>query len=150
LCKATDGFNLSFESLASRSALKLLLIVQANEPELWSELTKPRREVAASSNATDFTELPDNDTHDIDDDTSVPLDTIAAHVASPENPLPVGVASKEDGSLVAVNTSEQYEHPVEPEPAILPDADNSTAFEELGRGKRRKEANKLYDRFWAH
>ena len=165
MCKAGDNFNLSFESLTSRAALRLLLDVQENQPDLWAKITASRSGASGLTEPTeDSLESPYEEEQDFDDDTSVPFDALAAHVGSDDSVLPDGIVLGGDGSLLTVNTAEVYETgdgtsdgtspdsgPTEGESGSTEGESSSTeGGSGLGRGKRTKQVNKQYDAFWRH
>ena len=148
MCKAGDNFNLSFESLTSRDALRLLCDVQVNQPEIWTKITTTRGHAQVdegTGSAETLSESPYEDDEDFDDDTSVPLDAIVAGMGSAEEDLPEGLALNEDGSLQRVNAAEVYETEGSD---IDEDGHEEEEEEELGRGKRRKQPNRQYEAFW--
>jgi len=144
LCKATGDFNLSFESLTNRDALKHLVDVQTKQPELWSKITTSRNRLqdADDEDADDRLD-PFADDVEFEDDTSVPLAVVVDHVGSPEMVLPEGCAVSEDGSL-AVEIAEADSA------GDVSDHDRALSDDEYGRGKRRKLKNRQYDAFWQH
>ena len=127
--------------MKSRAALKLLVDVQANQPELWLKITT-RRFVEDD----DPTESPHLEGEDFNDDISVPLEAVVAHISSPESSLQHGVIMTEDGSLMTENASEVFEH--ETELTAPAQRKGDVEVDELGRGKRRKVPNHRYNEFW--
>jgi hypothetical protein len=89
-CATSEGFNLSFESLTSTQALRLLLDIQLRQPALWAQLTAGRSHVLEEDDTTTVDGEEDSpfqlDGQEGDDEnvTSDPADLIRAVLASHE------------------------------------------------------------------
>jgi hypothetical protein len=135
-------FNLSWESVSSVNARRALFALRKSNPEFWAELTQPRQDYDSESETSDSEDETENtdpedeapfdaDNEDIDDDIDSAIDaqTLIDHVLAPAAPIPTRL--EVTGLAEELNPGEVMV-PVEPE---------------LGRGKRRRTANKLYADF---
>ncbi|KAG1866769.1 hypothetical protein F4604DRAFT_1928070 [Suillus subluteus] len=139
-------FNLSYASLMSFAACKKLHQLKHTDPEFWAELTKSRERTLAAEQAA----LPEDDaamqTLDqcINDDSSLSCGDLVVELMGSGIKTVQGIASTEDGSLIACGEVEAMEFEGGKEVGLAVE-------EELGRGKRRRKANTLYScSFWQH
>ncbi|KAA1469646.1 hypothetical protein DENSPDRAFT_816722 [Dentipellis sp. KUC8613] len=129
-CTARDSFNLSFKSLTSLPALKVLQELPRKNPKLWSEISYNEEDASSEAGDDDSdaeTALGDSDSDsdaDADDDDSAlePRELMAQILSEPMPSAEiVGAADELDPGDINI-----------PEP------------EELGRGKRRKKPVERY------
>jgi hypothetical protein len=146
-CRAGD-LDLSFECLTSRAVLQRLRDVQKDDPDLWSKIS-PR----ASAQQRDNIDIDGNDeppfdieTNEDGDDVGIPVHVLT-QVGPNHEHIPDGYSVDDSGSLSLCNASEVFEREedVDGEDDV-PVVDT----EEVGRGKRRRTANKQYAEFWKH
>jgi hypothetical protein len=144
MCRAGE-FNLSYESLTSTAARKILRDLPETDPEFFAELTRPRSRVAAPALSEEDILHEDSEASDIDvvgDDSSVPLEAVldAMH----------GVLSQETDAMFVegpdgvISHAEAEETLVEEVDGIVVDATSSATNAE-GRGQRKKFRNKFYE-----
>ncbi|KAG1883963.1 hypothetical protein F4604DRAFT_1574942, partial [Suillus subluteus] len=149
LCTAgTDNaFNLSFESLTSLEARRMLRDLPQTAPDMWERIQLRRQ--PASEDAEAVTQDTEVVTESVPEDTindeeepgdDAPLELLLQFVASGMKCAPDGYRIDADGSLVVDSASDTFE-----EVAISTDPDTT-----FGRGKRRRVANKQYDAFEEH
>jgi hypothetical protein len=126
-------YNLSHESITSAEAIGALLEIQEKEPDFWSELQKPRNNVAASDDGSNIPDSPFEDTLDnVDDSTDHPA-TIVEALLNPSksgrnsNAAPGAMADDLDADVADVVV-----------PALPP------AVPARGAGKRVVKPNTLY------
>jgi hypothetical protein len=105
LCKAGDGFNLSFESLTSCKALQLLHKIQTSEPELWEKIScshlPGNNDKSAIDEEPTFSEV-------VEDDSCIPVDDVLTHIES-GGAVCSGVALNGSNQIVPSTESECYE-----------------------------------------
>jgi hypothetical protein len=137
LCKAGDGFNLSFESLTSREALQLLWKIQTGEPELWEKIScihlPGGDDEAAIGEEPAYPEVDE-------DDSCIPVNDILSHTES-GGVVCNGIALNDNNQLVPSTESECYE---------VEDIEGSEELPDYGRGKRQQVENRQYREFWQH
>ncbi|KAI0311263.1 hypothetical protein OF83DRAFT_1069115 [Amylostereum chailletii] len=127
LVKKVNGFDLSFESLTSPAALKILCNLNHTDPELWAkECPFEEDELSDVNNLEVNHNSPDEDL--FDDSMYEPAD-LMARLLAPDSagPPALGLAETLDPGEVII-----------PDPAAI------------GWGKRRKTANSVYKDFVMH
>ena len=144
MCRAGE-FNLSYESLTSTAARKILRDLPKTDPEFFAELTQPRSRVAAPALSAEDVLHEDSEVSDLDiagDDSSVPLEAVldAMHGVLPRE----GDAMFVEGPDGVVSQAEAEETLIEEVDSIVVDATGSVAQTE-GRGQRKKFRNKFYE-----
>jgi hypothetical protein len=99
MCKASEGFNFSFESITNHKMLLLLRDIQKNKPELWSKITSPQ--YAAADDTDDLEEQPDDipNEAEVEDETEVLVDVVMEYMCSGGTVVPEGFAVGTDGAL---------------------------------------------------
>ncbi|TFY82142.1 hypothetical protein EWM64_g1870 [Hericium alpestre] len=134
-CAVRGGFNLSFESLTSSAALKVLRELPQTDPVLWAKISSESVSESDNAEAVPNMELAEDedpfadDADDDGDETALEPSVFMAQILSE----PVSA----DCLPGAADTLDLEE-------VQIPDA------EEFGRGKRRKTANKKYRGFEYH
>jgi hypothetical protein len=141
MCR-TGCFNLSYESLTSYEARQKLRDVKSSDPEQWAQLTQT---AASESDATaEESQFKAEDDENIapffEDDSDLACNKVISSVleACPEG---VGMSAA-NGDFVSTRAAESIDND---------EVTNRQQQEtELGRGKRKKQSNKLYSSFWRH
>ncbi|KAG1898796.1 uncharacterized protein F5891DRAFT_1190586 [Suillus fuscotomentosus] len=143
---ADNMFNLSFESLTSLEARRMLRDLPQTAPDMWECIQLRRQPASEDAEAvTQDTEVvtesvPEDNEEEPGDD--APLELLLQFVASGMKCAPDGYRIDVDGSLVVDSAGDTFE---EVQVAISTDPDTT-----FGRGKRRHVANKQYDVFEEH
>ncbi|KAJ7015968.1 hypothetical protein C8F04DRAFT_1283555 [Mycena alexandri] len=136
MCRTGTGdFNLSQESLTSPEALALLRTLHVDYPALYQEFTQgSTKSQAVDTNSVEEASF----SQALDDHCDVPVEVLAAHIASGNAVIAGNFAVGEDGGLARADnakTSDAEEEEEVPEPI-------------LGRGHRQKRPNRLYGAAW--
>lgn len=136
-------WNLSFDCLTSVAARAKLRNLKETDPEFWKELT-------SSENPVPFENDPqpediDSEENSVEDDSNVPLGVLIQQLT--EEKVPTGFVINDMGALVADSEAERFEGTLEPV-----DGGDDNVDRGLGRGKRQKHRNRLYNNtlFWCH
>ena len=134
-------WNLSFDCLTSVAARARLRNLKETDPEFWKELTSSENRVP-SENDPQPEDIVDAEDNSVEDDSDVPLGVLIQELT--EKKVCKGFAISDMGALVAESEAERFESTV--------DNGNDNVDKELGRGKRQKHPNRLYNNttFWCH
>ena len=134
-------WNLSFDCLTSVAARARLRNLKESDPEFWKELTSSENRVPSESDPQPE-DIVDAEENSVEDDSDVPLGVLIQELT--EKKVCKGFAISDMGALVAESEAERFENTV--------DNGNDIVDKELGRGKRRKHPNRLYNNttFWCH
>lgn len=135
-----DGFNLSFESLTSPAALRILRDLPRTDRALWDKISYtilddepedlPTTQADQDPALNDpFDPFDADEAADYDDDTAIDAREFMARILEPSASTAAGPGLADE---------------MEPGELEIPSADES------GRGKRRRLANRLYDDYLAH
>ncbi|KAG1860553.1 hypothetical protein C8R48DRAFT_544018, partial [Suillus tomentosus] len=135
---ADNTFNLSFDSLTSVEARRMLRDLPRTAPDMWERI-QSRRQPASEDPAVPA--LVPEDTIDDDNEPGdeAPLELLLQFVASGKKCAPDGYRIDVDGSLVVDSAADMFEE-------VLMSEEPG----QMGRGKRRRVANKQYDGFEQH
>jgi len=140
------NFNLSYDSLTGYKARQKLCDLKTTDPDFWAELTQKAtvklivhpNEVVAE----------DEDTVDplFKDNSDLPCEAIITNITDSS---PAGVASTSNGDMMLTAAAESLD---DNEMEIPDDSSMGTGKLDLGCGKRKRTANKLYNTnsFWRH
>lgn len=143
MCR-TSGFNLSYESLTGYNARQKLRELKTTDPDFWDQLTK--NSIADAAPGPDDKVAEDEETADLplfEDDSDLPCQSIVSEVVGAHA---AGVVFNKDGDMASAAAAEALEREETTEAQGANDGVNG-----LGRGKRRKTGNKLYQSgFWRH
>jgi hypothetical protein len=135
---------LSYDSLISYEARQKLCNLKTTDPEFWAELTQrtgPVLEVPGETVVED-----DDMTEPLfEDDSDLPCEMIVASVLGSG---PAGVVSTSNGDMVSTAAAKSIDNTEMEMPNH--DCDVDVGVGDLGRGKRKRTNNKLYDSFWQH
>ncbi|KAG0700180.1 hypothetical protein DFH29DRAFT_807903 [Suillus ampliporus] len=137
---ADNTFNLSFDSLTSVEARRMLRDLLQTAPDMWERIQSRRQPV--SKDPTVPALVPEDTIEDDDDDEpgdEAPLELLLQFVASGKKCAPDGYRIDVDGSLVVDSAADMFEEVLMSEEPV-----------QLGRGKRRHVVNKQYDGFEQH
>ena len=120
--------------------------LKETDPEFWKELTsKYAEELAPPENVPQ----PEDDAEDlgIQDDSDVPLKLLTRELTGQGTTQATGYTISEGGAIVSSSLAEQFE-----EEDVQTKAESDSVDKDLGRGKRRKQSNRLYSAktFWMH
>ncbi|KAG1888733.1 hypothetical protein F4604DRAFT_1569945, partial [Suillus subluteus] len=148
LCTAgiDSSFNLSFDSLTSVEARHTLCDLPRTAPDMWERIQShcPSQPVTTSSeDAAATVSVPEdtvNDEEEPGDD--APLELLLQFVASGKKCAPDGYRIDADGSLIVHTAADCFEE--------VPASVSNGEPIPLGRGKRRRVANKQYGAFEEH
>jgi hypothetical protein len=137
-------WNLSYECLTGAAIRSKLRTLRETDPTFWGELT-----VKETNTTLPPENIPQPEDQEIFDggldDSDVPIDAVIGNVIS--EGAPKGYTVSIGGGLEADADAERFE---ECAPKGV-DGDGDGGEKELGRGKRRKQANRLYPTdFWCH
>jgi hypothetical protein len=134
-------WNLSFNCLTSVAARARLRNLKETDPEFWKELTSSENRVPPE-NDPQPEDIVDSENGSVEDDSDVPLQVLIQELT--EKKVRKGFAINDMGALVADSDAERFESTV--------DDGNDNVVEDLGRGKRHKHPNRLYNNntFWCH
>ena len=123
------------------------------DPEFWNELTSKRSQDLApdeeDTQPEDDEPTDDNEILAASDDSDIPISVVIEAIV--KQSCPNGTLMRPDGTLKSGAAAERFED--EDELADDADSEGDRAQEEaseLGRGKRRRTANKFYTGFWRH
>ncbi|KAG1839273.1 hypothetical protein C8R48DRAFT_679873 [Suillus tomentosus] len=135
---ADNTFNLSFDSLTSVEARRMLRDLPRTAPDMWEHI-QSRRQPASEDPAVPA--LVPEDIIDDDDEPGdeAPLELLLQFVASGKKCAPDGYRIDVDGSLVVDSAADMFEE-------VLMSEEPG----QMGRGKRRRVVNKQYDGFEQH
>jgi hypothetical protein len=123
--------------VAARARLRNL---KETDPEFWKELTSSENPLP-SENDPHPEDVVDSEENSVEDDSNVPLGVLIQQLT--EKKVRKGFAINDMGALVADSEAERFEGTV--------DNGNDNVDKELGRGKRHKQPNRLYNNtFWCH
>jgi hypothetical protein len=130
-------FDLSYESLTSHEARKVLRDLPATRPTFFAELTNPcRRQIPVLDDGEAIEE--DDDTYDdAEEDSEIPLAVLLDRIHNPTQESN-GYETDDNGRLVSTAEAERAFAEESGEVSA------EQAEEEKGRGKRKKVANTLY------
>jgi hypothetical protein len=138
-------FDLSYESLTSHEARKVLRDLPATRPTFFAELANPRRRQSPVLNDDEAIEEDDDTYDDTEEDSEVPLAVLLDRIHNPIQQSN-GYETDNDGRLVSTADAERAFAEESGEVSA------EQAEEEKGRGKRKKVANTLYSedafRWW--
>jgi hypothetical protein len=121
--------------------------LKETDPEFWKELTsKYAEELAPPENVPQ----PEDDVEDLGtlDDSDVPLKLLTRELTAQGTVAQAtGYTITEGGASVSNSLAERFE-----EEDVQMKADSDSVDKDLGRGKRRKQSNRLYSTktFWMH
>ena len=147
-------FNMSYESLTGYEARQKLCDLKETDPEFWEQLTRraaPDVDIPANKCITE-----DEDATDplFEDDSDLPCDVIVTNVLGSQ---PAGVKLTTSGDMTSTATAEllkTYDMKMISDGVEVMGKDGASVVElgTLGRGKRKRTANRLYDSksFWRH
>jgi hypothetical protein len=145
MCRVKE-FNLSYNCLTGYAVRDKLRNLKKTDPEFWKELTAAS--VPEPTNRNDTFEEDNVEGSDMffDDDSDLSCDMIIACVTG--SGIPETVSSMDGGNLVSVAHAELMDDNGESNDAQL----EVPLAEELGPGKRKRQANTLYNAqvFWRH
>jgi hypothetical protein len=145
LCR-TGNFNLSYQSLTSYEAREILRNLKTTDLVMWDELTKKSLVHSELSESVD-TELEHKEFTEtmFGDDSDLPCDAIMANFLRSELD---GVKANDDGDLSSATMAQLINN----DKLELANANTfgTNSELELGCGKRKRTANKLYNTksFW--
>jgi hypothetical protein len=139
---AFRGWNLSYACITGAAARVKLRELNQTDPVFWKELTIQKFDDNVPSE--NIPQLEDDIVVDEDigiDDSDVPLKVLVQELADKPK-MTSGYIVSEEGGFISSALAEQFEDEVETE----------VVDKKLGRGKRRKQANRLYSakNFWMH
>ena len=138
---AFRGWNLSYACVTGAAARAKLRELKQTDPVFWKELTT--QQFDDNVPPENIPQLEDNIVdEDIGiNDSHVPLKVLVQELAD-KTKTTGGYIVSEEGGFVSSALAEQFEDVVETE----------VVDKKLGRGKRRKQANRLYSAktFWMH
>ncbi|VDB96549.1 unnamed protein product [Peniophora sp. CBMAI 1063] len=158
-CAVRGGFNLSFESLTSPAALKAVRDLPRSDPALWAKISADYARSTGEDSDDELSGMPDlveeselsdasvsdgenestvvyDDQVDLGDDSGMEPADLMAHIFAPREQSDTTPAV---GQGLADGLVSDSEHPV-----VQSDE------EQMGRGKRRKVANKQYKDYGMH
>lgn len=139
MCRVKE-FNLSRECLTGFAVREKLRNLEDSDPAFYEELMK----ASAPPKAEQYDE-DSLDTDIFDDDSDLPLTTIANHCSGTLPPSePVATA---DNGLRSTAQAESFDETGELEG---PNDEEAANPQEFGPGKRKRRGNTLYSNFWAH
>lgn len=115
--------------------------LKETDPEFWKELTSSENRVL-SENDPQPEDIVDSEDDSVEDDSDVSLGVLIQELT--EKKVRKGFAINDMGTLVADSEAERLESTV--------DDGKDNVDKELGRGKRQKHPNRLYNNntFWCH
>jgi hypothetical protein len=149
MCKAGE-FNLSYASLTSLEARRVLCELPESDPDFWAELTQPRTRLSAPALTTEEALEEDADAMDLDnpgDDSVVPLEVVAELMAGDADISDEFVPGDEWGLVSTADAEETLREVIE---GVEIDTTQATKNGE-GRGQRKKMKNRLYpDDLWVN
>jgi hypothetical protein len=148
LCR-TGNFNLSYASLTGYEARQNLRELKETNPEFWKELTQKKASelIVVSEN---MAEDEDGEAAVFEDDSDVPCEAVIANLLGVS---PTGVKLNDTGDIVSAAAAESMETPSDAvKLEIKNDLGNNSDNGGLGRGKRKRTQNTLYNTksFWRH
>ena len=128
-------------SVAARARLRDL---KETNPDFWKELTTCENRIP-SENDPQPEDIVDSENDSVEDDSDVPLRVLIQELT--EKKVRKGFAINEMGALVANSEAERFEGTSGPADGGIDNVDKG-----LGRGKRQKHRNRLYNStfFWCH
>jgi hypothetical protein len=138
-------WNLSFDCLTSVAARARLRNLKETDPEFWKELTSSEN-LVPSENDPQPEDIVDPEENLVEDDSNVPLGVLIQQLT--EKKVRKGFTINDMGALVADSEAERFEGTSE-----TVDGGDDNVDKELGRGKRQKHPNQLYNNntfFWCH
>jgi hypothetical protein len=154
MCR-TGKFNMSYESLTSYEARQKLRDLKETDPKFWDQLTQkaaPDVDIPANKHIAE-----DEDATDplFEDDSDLPCDAVVANVLGSQ---PAGVRLTTSGDMTSTAAAEllkPYRTDMVSDDVEVEGKDVAASVVELGtlgRGKRKRTANRLYDSksFWRH
>jgi hypothetical protein len=130
--------------------------LRTTDAKFWGELTGvdsnedrlPKSDEILSEDIEPDASLEDNEV----DDSDLSIQTLI-HVMV-KNDLPAGVGMRKNGALTSIveaENSDTVDIPLETAESVDKRIDgDDNIVEGRGRGRRKKVANKLYERFWRH
>jgi hypothetical protein len=130
-------FDLSYESLTSHKARKVLRDLPATRPTFFAELTNPRRHQILVLNDDKVIKEDDDTFDDTEEDSEVPLAVLLDRI---HNPMQEGNGYETDGNGRLVSTTEAEHAFAEESGEVSAEQEE----EEKGRGRQKKVANTLY------
>jgi len=136
--------DLSYDCLTGTAVRSKLRNLRDTDPIFWDELTLKDPERLLPPEDVPQAEDKHDDALDNVDDSDVPIDAVIKNIIA--DVAPRGYAVGVGGGFQAETDAERFEDkPPAPE---IDGVDNAGG--ELGRGKRRKQPNRLYTGFWRH
>ena len=136
--------DLSHECLAGKAVKSKLRSLRDTDPIFWKELTlKDPQEMLPPE---DVKQVEDeyNDNLDNLDDSDVPIGVVIENLVAGVSPQ--GYVVGDGGGLQAEVDAERFDDKSQLAVAEI----GSSGGKELGRGRRRKQPNRLYGAFWRH
>lgn len=146
-CEVRGGFNLSFESLTSAAALRVLRELPRSDPELWVKISGD--DVASDGGAEDEDDEDGGEEDDSmgDDEGREDREPVFGDEDGDEDDTSIEPAALMARMLripVVFDQVPGEADGLEPDGVIIPDPDS------MGRGKRRKTATKQYNGYAGH
>jgi hypothetical protein len=141
--------------LTSPDARRKLRDLKTTDPEFWGQLTGTAASVPIANDDGNIIEDQENTDSPFEDDSDLSCNTIVANMHG-SNSASVGVTA--DGSLVSTVMAESLREgdgdSAEARTSLSIEAEGSNRVvrdsSEVGRGKRKKTQNRMYESFWRH
>ena len=135
--------DLSYECLTGTAVRAKLRNLRDTDPIFWNELTSPDPQAVLPPEDVPQAEDEYSDTVDDVDDSDVPIDVVIENLVA--GVAPQGYVVGDGGRFQAEVDAERFDD----KPATEIDGGDDSG-KKMGRGKRRKQANRLYGAFWRH
>jgi hypothetical protein len=136
--------DLSYECLTGTEVRSKLRNLRDTDPVFWNELTL--KDPQALLPPEDVPQVEDEYNNNLDnvDDSDVPIGIVIENLVA--GVAPQGYVVGDGGGFQAEAEAERFDD----KPPLAVDETDSSGGKELGRGRRYKQANRLYGAFWRH